>query len=81
MQQSKLAVYFDLTDDQLEEMGLDGDIIHEDTGNSGDMTYSYYFNVPEETPEDILQEKGWEVGERVEIPVWILDESSEPEED
>ncbi len=34
MQQSKLAVYFDLTDDQLDEMGLDENIIHENSGNS-----------------------------------------------
>lgn len=81
MQQSKLAIYLDLTDDQLDEMGLDEDGIHEDTGNSGDMTYSYYFNVPEGTPEDILQEKGWKVGDRVEIPVWIFGESESPEED
>ena len=78
MQQSKLAVYLDLTDDQLEEMGLDEDIIHEDSGNSGEMVYSYYFNVPEGTPQDILEDKNWKIGERVELPLSFFDEPEEP---
>lgn len=77
MQQSKLAVYLDLTDDQLDDMGLDEDIIHEDSGNSGEMVYSYYFNVPENTPQEILEDKGWKIGERVELPLNLFDEPDE----
>lgn len=80
MPQSKLAKFLDLTDEQLDEMGLDEDNIHEDTGSSGEMTYSYYFNVPENTPQYILDEKGWVVGDRVEIPLGFFDdEPSEPD--
>lgn len=79
MQQSKLAVYLDLAEDQLDEMGLDEDSIHEDSGNSGDMVYSYYFNVPDCTPQDILEEKGWVVGERVELPLNMFYEPDEPQ--
>ncbi|EKM0532649.1 hypothetical protein PTT84_003032 [Cronobacter turicensis] len=78
MQQSKLAVYLDLTDDQLDEMGLDEDIIHEDSGNSGEMVYSYYFNVPESTPQDILKNKSWKIGDRIELPLSLFNESDEP---
>ncbi len=77
MQQSKLAVYLDLTDDQLDEMGLDENIIHEDTGNSGEMVYSYYFNVPESTPQDILENKGWKIGERIGLPLSLFNEPDE----
>lgn len=78
MQQSKLAVYLDLTDEQLDEMGLDEDIIHEDVGNSGEMVYSYYFNVPDSTPQDILEDKCWKIGQRVELPLSLFTEPDEP---
>ncbi|WP_194206791.1 hypothetical protein [Superficieibacter sp. 1612_C1] len=78
MGQSKLANTLGLTDEQLEEMGLDEDSIHPDTGYSGEMPYSYYFNVPEDTPKEILEEKGWSVGERIEIDLNFFDDPEEP---
>ncbi len=81
MPQSKLAQFLGLTDEQLEESGIDEDLLQEDSGSSGDMVYSYYFNVPEETPEDILEEKGWSVSERIEVPIWLFNEPDAPEEE
>lgn len=81
MTQSKLAKFLDLTDEQLEESGIDEDLIQEDTGNSGDMVYSYYFNVPEETSKEVLDEKQWKVGERIEIPLWFFEEEDGPDDD
>ncbi|UKY38200.1 hypothetical protein [Pantoea dispersa] len=81
MPQSKLADFLGLTDEQLEEAGIDEDLLQEDSGSSGEMVYSYYFNVPDETPEDILEEKGWSVGERIEVPIWLFNEPDAPEEE
>ncbi|HBX5829880.1 TPA: hypothetical protein MH615_06470 [Klebsiella pneumoniae] len=81
MQQSKLAEYLDLTDEELLDMGLDEDQIYPDTGSSGEMIYSYYFNVPEETPNEILKSKGWSVGDRIEIDLNYFDESNDAPED
>ncbi|MBK4723918.1 hypothetical protein [Pantoea agglomerans] len=81
MSQSKLAKFLDLTDEQLEEFGIDEDSIHEDSGNSGDMVYSYYFNVPEDMDKEILEEKGWRIGDRIELPIWLFDEPDSPEEE
>lgn len=81
MTQSKLAKFLDLTDEQLDESGIDEDLIQEDTGNSGDMVYSYYFNVPDETSKEVLDEKQWEVGERIEIPLWFFEEEDAPDDD
>ncbi|HBR7383587.1 TPA: hypothetical protein MYN16_004842 [Klebsiella pneumoniae] len=79
MQQSKLADYLDLTNEELLDMGLDEDQIYPDTGSSGEMIYSYYFNVPEETPIEILKKKGWAVGDRIEIDLNFFDAPHEPE--
>ncbi|MGV2879434.1 hypothetical protein D9O29_01480 [Pantoea vagans] len=81
MSQSNLAKFLNLTDEQLEDSGIDEDLIQEDTGSSGEMTYSYYFNVPEETSSEVLEEKQWEVGDRVEIPLWFFDEDEAPDDD
>ncbi|MBB1200773.1 hypothetical protein EGM70_10770 [Enterobacteriaceae bacterium 89] len=79
MSQQTLAEYLGLTDDDLDEMGLDEDLIHEDTGSSGEQVYSYYFNVPEETPAAILIKKSWMVGQRIEIDINFFDDPEEPE--
>lgn len=71
---SKLARFLGLNDEQLEASGIGEDLLEEDTGNSGDMVYSYYFNVPEGTTEEVLNAKDWEVGERIELPHWFFDE-------
>jgi len=81
MSQSKLAKFLGLTDEQLEESGIDEDLLQPDSGSSEDTVYSYYFNVPEETPEEILEEKEWEVGDRIEIPLWLFDEEEAPDND
>ena len=66
-----LAAYLGLSDNQLEELGLE---LYADTGSSGEMTYSYYFYVPENTSDEILEITGWEIGELVnDIPIWIVD--------
>lgn len=81
MSQSKLAQFLGLTDEQLEESGIDVDLIEEDTGSTGDTVYSYYFNVPEETSGEVLEEKEWIVGERIEIPHWFFNEPEDTDID
>ena len=80
MKQSKLAEYLELTDEELEEMDLDEDDIYPDEGNSGEMVYSYYFIVPENTPDHILGKKDWSLGDRVEIDLGYFDDPEQPEE-
>lgn len=48
--------------------------LHENTGNSGEMTYNYWFTVPEGTAEEILEKTGWKIGEMInDIPVCVVD--------
>jgi hypothetical protein len=60
-----------LTDEQYEDLNLE---FQEDSGSSGEMLYSYWFEVPEHTPVDILEITGWRVGQLInDIPTWIVD--------
>ena len=48
-----------------------------DDGSTGDMTYSYYFEVPPDTSEQLQKTMGWSIGEFVrDIPVYVLDNQS-----
>jgi hypothetical protein len=59
---NELATYLELTDEEFDIMDIS---FQEDTGSSGEMTYSYYFNVPENTPTEVLNRKQWKVGQPV----------------
>ncbi|WP_447874230.1 hypothetical protein [Serratia fonticola] len=50
----------------------------EDRGNSGEMAYSYYAYVPENTSEHILSRNRWVVGQRIEVSLNAFDEEFEP---
>jgi len=68
---SPLAQYLGITDEEWDEMGANLDA---NTGNSGEMTYCYWFIVPEGTSDDILEKTGWKVGQMIDdIPVWVVD--------
>ncbi|WP_323957308.1 hypothetical protein [Aeromonas caviae] len=72
---SALARHLGITDDEWDEMGVE---LNENTGNSGDMVYCYWFIVPDATSDDILEKTGWKIGQMVDdIPVWVVD--SEPD--
>lgn len=73
MNLSKLAKYLDLTQEELLEMGLSPDDIQQDKSPSGDAKQSYYFNVPDITPDRILGKKGWSLGQRIEVDVSVLE--------
>ena len=72
MNQSKLATFLDLTEDELSEMGLNGEYIFQDKNAEGDSKGSYYFNVPDTTPDSILGKKGWSLGERVAVDASVV---------
>ena len=73
----ELADYLEITLEQLEEMDPE---IMEDTGMSGDMVYSYFFNVPENTPPEVLRAKKWKIGDLVtDIPRDLI-EADDPED-
>ena len=77
MNLSKLAKHLDLTQEELLEMGLSPNDIHQDNSQSGDDERSYYINVPDVTPDRILGKKGWSLGERVEVDASVLDTDGE----
>ncbi|NIA89955.1 hypothetical protein [Rahnella aceris] len=81
MKTSELATFLDLTDEQLEQIPLGLEDLNENTGNSGDTIYNYYFEVPESTPSEILNSKGWEIGETIEVPRDVVEGDDEYEED
>lgn len=65
-----------ITDEQYDELDIE---LHEDTGSSGEMVYSYWFNVPETASAEILQKTGWKVGQFINgIPVWAVN-ADDPE--
>lgn len=67
MSQSALATYLELSDEELQEMGLSqDDLFTTEDASGGDRTF--YFNVPDTTPQHVLGKKGWSLGERIEIP-------------
>lgn len=73
---SDLAQYLGITDDEWDCMGAD---LHANTGHSGEMTYDYWFTVPDETSEDLLEKTGWKVGQMIDgIPVSVV-EYDEPD--
>ncbi len=72
MNLSKLAKHLDLTQEELLEMGLSPNDIHQDNSQSGDDGQSYYFNVPDVTPDRILGKKGWSLGQRVEVDASVI---------
>ena len=67
----KLANYLNISENQLEELNLE---IHEDTGSTGEMNYSYWFEVPEDISEEITNITGWKPGQVIsDIPLDVLD--------
>lgn len=57
---SPLSRHLGITDDEWDTLGAE---LQANTGNSGDMTYCYWFTVPDETPEHILKKTGWKPGQ------------------
>jgi hypothetical protein len=67
---SALAQYLGITDDEWNDMGAE---LNANTSRD-DMVYSYWFEVPEGTPEDLLEKTGWKVDQMIDdIPVWVVD--------
>ncbi|MGO1191998.1 hypothetical protein [Vibrio casei] len=71
---SLISRHLGISDDDWEEMGAE---LNANTGNSGEMTYCYWFMVPEGTSEEILQKTGWKIGQMIDqIPVEFVDNDS-----
>lgn len=67
---SALAQYLGITDDEWDDMGAE---LNANTSRD-DMIYSYWFEVPEGTPEDLLEKTGWKVDQMIDdIPVSVVD--------
>ncbi|WP_034913168.1 MULTISPECIES: hypothetical protein [Erwinia] len=67
MNRAKLAETLGLTEEEIEVLGLQSTDLQEDADKSGETSYSYYFTVPETTPQRILGKKGWSIGDRVDV--------------
>ena len=59
-----LANYLNIQFSDMESLCID---IQANTGSSGEMSYNCYFHVPDDAPEDLLEKKGWSVGECIEL--------------
>ena len=44
----------------------------EDTGSSGEMVYSYYFEVPDDASDELLESMGWEIGQQIDLPLHVF---------
>ena len=79
MVNDSVAEYLEIPPDLVDDFfSLDLEY-HADMGSSGDMTYGYYFEVPEDTSEALLCAMRWDVGDTVELPLNIFD-VDEPDE-
>ncbi|WP_076922381.1 hypothetical protein [Pseudoalteromonas sp. SK20] len=68
---SLLSQHLGISDDDWENMGAE---LNANTGSSGEMTYCYWFMVPEATSEEILHKTGWKIGQMIDqIPVELVD--------
>ena len=70
---SPLSQYLGISDVEWDEMGAE---LNANTGNSGEMTYCYWFIVPENTSDEILDKTGWKIGQTIDdITVELVDNS------
>lgn len=68
---SLLSQHLGITDVDWEEMATE---LNANTGSNDETTYCYWFRVPEDTPKEILEKTGWQVGQTVnDIPAWLVD--------
>ncbi|MCG9575360.1 hypothetical protein L1D14_03830 [Vibrio tubiashii] len=68
---SPLAQHLTISDDELSSMSIE---LIANTGSSGDAVYSYWFEVPDDTPKELLEKNDWKVGQTIDdIPVWVVD--------
>jgi hypothetical protein len=67
---SEIARYLGITDEQLEEIDIE---FNEDTGNSGETIYSYWFYVPANISDEIIEHTGWKPNQLINgIPASIF---------
>jgi hypothetical protein len=68
---NELAKYLGLSDDEFILLDIE---FFEDTGASGDIVYSYFFNVHENVPQELLDRLEWNVGDLInDIPVDLVE--------
>ena len=73
MKRSILATLLGLSEEELDEMDLDPEDL--DEGKVEEESNTFFFTVPENTPQHILGKKGWSIGERVAVPISLFDVS------
>ncbi|OQK54948.1 hypothetical protein XM77_c12561 [Vibrio vulnificus] len=71
---SPIVDYLDIPNDLIHDFEVLDIEYLSDEGSSGDMTYSYYFEIPSDTSEELQKAMGWSIGEFVrDIPEHVLD--------
>lgn len=73
MKRSILAAQLGLTEEELDEMDLDPENL--DEGKTDETRTTFFFTVPENTPQHILGKKGWSIGDTVEVVIKLTDVS------
>ncbi|EJS2611611.1 MULTISPECIES: hypothetical protein [Vibrio] len=69
--ESRLSQHLGITDEEWDEMDVE---LNADTGSHDEMTYCYWFEVPEGTLQEILDKTGWKVGDVINgIPISVVD--------
>ena len=72
---SPLSQHLEISDEGWDAMGAE---LHENTGSNDEGLYCYWFEVPENAPEEILEKTGWKVGQIInDIPVEVVDVDDE----
>jgi len=72
---SRIAEYLEIPDEYVDEFDSLGIEYLSDEGSSGEMVYSYYFEVPQGISQELLDLMDWTIGKIIrDIPVNIFDE-------
>lgn len=68
---SPLSQYLGITDKELDKMDVE---LNANTGSHEEMTYCYWFEVPEGTLQETLDKTGWKIGDVIDdIPVSVVE--------
>lgn len=68
----------ELSKDEFDSLDLTWE---ENVGSKGEMVYEYYSYVPSHTPVEILERKGWKVGDLIQVSIGAFSSHYDDDDD
>ncbi|MFS1911098.1 ATP-binding protein [Vibrio sp. 10N.286.48.B7] len=71
---SRIAEYLEIPDEYVEEFDSLNIDYSSDEGSTGDMIYSYYFEIPLDASQELIDVMNWDIGQKIcDIPVSVVE--------